>query len=167
MSGKVKGPEYDAECRSLLHQYTLSSQAIPNFEGLDAFLRGYNLGHCQSAKRRLEEGRSGYKGEDFDRNLGQRVFEITHKFISAIDVVSLNLTSVDQLAPAVKDIQQALATYPALPSKYTGTASIGKWVTFFSAKKASDELTEEEVRQLKYDLDNALSEFNEVVLGNR
>lgn len=32
MSGKIKGPEYDAECRSLIHQYEMSSQSIANFD---------------------------------------------------------------------------------------------------------------------------------------
>jgi len=39
MSGRIKGPEYDSECRSLLHQYQLSSQAIINFQGLDYFIK--------------------------------------------------------------------------------------------------------------------------------
>ena len=38
MSGKVKGPEYDAECRSLLHQYQMSSQSVQNFPGLNHFM---------------------------------------------------------------------------------------------------------------------------------
>jgi hypothetical protein len=38
MSGKVKGPEYDAECRSLLHQYKMSSDSIPGFE-INGFLK--------------------------------------------------------------------------------------------------------------------------------
>lgn len=43
MSGKVKGPEYDAECRGLLHQYQMSSQAIPNFQGIDKFFQVRDL----------------------------------------------------------------------------------------------------------------------------
>lgn len=30
---------------------------------------------------RIKEGRSNYKGEDTDKNMGQRVFDITTKFI--------------------------------------------------------------------------------------
>ena len=89
MSGKVKGPEYDAECRSLLHQYNLSTQAVQNFPGIDQFLKEYNLIQCQSAFQRIKEGRSGYKGEDVDKNLAQRVFDITQKIIGAMDAVQL------------------------------------------------------------------------------
>jgi len=95
MSGKVKGPEYDSECRSLLHQFNLSKDSVQNFQGIDEFMKTYNLNHCQSAKRRIEEGKSGYKGEDFDKNMAQRVYEITQKMITAIDLVSLDYNQVD------------------------------------------------------------------------
>ena len=39
MSGKVKGPEYHAQCNGLLHQYTMSSQAVPGFQGIDSFIK--------------------------------------------------------------------------------------------------------------------------------
>ena len=32
MTGRVKGPEYDAECRSLIHQYEMSAQTIAGFD---------------------------------------------------------------------------------------------------------------------------------------
>jgi hypothetical protein len=43
MCGKVKGREYDAECKGLLHQYQLSSQAIQHFLGLDSFVKVHSL----------------------------------------------------------------------------------------------------------------------------
>ncbi len=78
--------------------------------------------------------------------------------------MSLNLNSCDQVFPAIKDIKMALGNYPNLPSNYTGTAIIDKWANVFEGKKASDELEEEEIRQLKFDLENVMNEFNEVVL---
>ncbi len=52
MSGRIKGPEYDSECRSLLHQYQLSSQAIINFQGLDYFIKVL-ISHCLISDRSL------------------------------------------------------------------------------------------------------------------
>jgi hypothetical protein len=60
-----------------------------------------------------------------------------------------------------------LNNYPNLPSRYTGSQTIAKWVGFFQGKKASEELNQEEVRQLKYELETCMSEFNEVVLGSK
>jgi hypothetical protein len=67
-----------------------------------------NLDHCQSAKLRIKAGKSNYSGEDINRNLAQRVFEITTKFIQPIDVLALGMTSIDEVAPAVRDVQIAL-----------------------------------------------------------
>lgn len=89
MNGKVAGPEYEKEFVKLLHQFTLCKQSIPNFVGIDAFMRDSNLEHCQSAKQRIMAGKSNYKGEDASGNLPQRVFKITSTFIQSIDVLAV------------------------------------------------------------------------------
>lgn len=77
MTGKIKGNDYDQECRQMLHQFSVCSGSIPGFVGLDAFIAQMNLGHCQSAVMRIKEGKSNYKGEETDKNLAQRVMQIT------------------------------------------------------------------------------------------
>lgn len=57
---------------------------------------------------RIKAGKSNYGGEDTARNLAQRVFDITTKFISIIDVLALGMTSVDEIAPPVRDVHAAL-----------------------------------------------------------
>ena len=96
---------------------------------------------------------------------GQRVAEITQKLISAIDVMQLQFKSVDQLAPYIRDIHVALNGFPNLPANFRGLATIKKWIDFFQGKQATDELSEQECRQLQYDLENVMNQFNEEVLG--
>ena len=103
-SGKVSGAEYDSQFRSLLHQYELCSNSIQNFAGIDAFIEQYNIQHCASAKQLLKSKQSNYRGEETDRNLAQRVFDITTKFIAPIDVLALDIKSVDDLLPALRDV---------------------------------------------------------------
>lgn len=155
MTGKVKGPEYDSEFRSLLHQYQLCSQSIQGFIGLDRFMAEYSLEQCQSAKIRIQAGKSNYKGEDTDKNAAQRIFDITTKFIQPLDVLALGINSVDEIAHPVRDVQQALMNYPNLPQSYQGLNLVTKWVDTLSKKKATDTLTDDEVRQLKFDLEQA------------
>lgn len=66
------------------------------------------------------QGSSNYKGEETDRNLAQLVFDITTKFMQPIDLLALEIKSVDEVLPSLKDVQQALANYPKLPSDYQG-----------------------------------------------
>jgi len=43
-------------------------------------------------------------------------------------------------------------------------ALVEKWVNILNSKSATDDLSEDEVRQLKYDLEMAIQQFNDVVL---
>ena len=89
------------------------------------------------------------------------MFDIAQKMITALDVIAMNLKSVDEISPVVRDIQTALKSYPNLPASYEGKAKIDLWCDTLKNLNASDEITDEQARQLKFDLENALSEFNE------
>jgi len=47
----------------------------------------FGLDACQSAKMRLRDKKSGYKGEEASAGVAKRVFDITSKFIAPIDVL--------------------------------------------------------------------------------
>jgi hypothetical protein len=98
----------------------MCSKSIPNFQDIDRFANENELHHCMSAIMRIKAGRSNYSGEDTSRILAQRVFEITTKCITANDVLELGMNSVDDVAPRIRDVHQALNNYPNLPSSYTG-----------------------------------------------
>ena len=91
--------------------------------------------------------------------------EITKLNISAIDVIALDIKSVDQLFPYIRDIQLSFSSFPNLPPSFVGIATLKRWSDFFQTKQATDELTEQELRQLKFDLENTMNAFNENVLG--
>ena len=81
-----------------------------------------------------------------------------------MDVLALDIRSVDELLPALRDVQQALQNYPNLPSDYQGLPTVTNWVNKMSTMKASDSLEEDDARQLKFELDGAMQRFNDVVL---
>ena len=76
----------------------------------------------------------------------QRVFEITTNFIRPIDLLSLEITSVDEILPALRDLHGALNNYPQLPADYQGISIVSKWESKMNTMKASDSLSEEEAR---------------------
>ena len=79
-------------------------------------------------------------------------------------MLTLEIKSVDEILPALRDVHQALSDYPKLPSDYQGLANVQKWVEKMNVMKASDDLSDDDVRQLKFDLDSAMQRFNDVVL---
>jgi hypothetical protein len=94
------------------------------------------------------------------------VFDITSKLISAMDIVSMGISSVDQLAPYVRDIQTAFNNYPNLPHNFDGIQVVRKWIDFFANKSATDELNEGELRQLKFDIETIMNQFNQFLRSN-
>jgi len=138
----------------------MCSKSIPNFQGIDRFAAENELNHCMSAIMRIKAGKSNYSNSNF----AQLVFEITTKCITANDVLELGMNSVDDVAPRIRDVHQALSKYPALPSSYSGLTQINKWIKFFEQKTAIYCMNPDEVRELKYDLGQALQQFNDIVL---
>ena len=108
MSGRIKGSEYDSEFRQLLHHFQMGEKSIINFQGIEVFFQKYQLDHCQTAKQRIKEGQSGYKGEEADKGMALRVMTITEKMIGAIDILEIDFKQVDQLQPPVSEILNAL-----------------------------------------------------------
>jgi len=72
----------------------------------------------------------------------------------------LNIVAVDQLQPLLSDLIQSLSQITSLGVDYQGKAKILDWLKRLNRLKASDELSENDSRQLAFDLDNALSEFH-------
>ena len=89
------------------------------------------------------------------QGVGARVFDITCKFIGPIDVMTMGVTAVDEILPHIRDLSTALNSYPNMPASYKGTATINKWVGILQNKKASEDLSDDEIRQLKLDLDTS------------
>ena len=58
-TGKIEGTEYNAEFRKLMHQFTMCKDSIPQFN-LNNFFKKYQLDQCQTAKMRIQAGKSNY-----------------------------------------------------------------------------------------------------------
>ena len=63
------------------------------------------------------------------------------------------------MCPAVVDIQNALNQYPNCPKNAEFTQKIDKWVVKLKAKNVSDTLDEDEIRELKFDLESSFQSF--------
>ena len=97
------------------------------------------------------------------QNLAQRVFDVTSQFITLLDSLELGVTSVDGIAPALKQIYQTLKDYPNLPTAYKGTQCIESWCAQLQKMKATDELSEAQIRELKFNLAEHLQSFKDIL----
>ena len=89
-------------------------------------------------------------------------------FITLMDSIKLNLMAVDQLHPLLSDLMACLnRMQAALPTAFQGRDRIREWLIVLNRMKASDELSETQVRQLLFDLENAHGEFYRSLGGNK
>ena len=91
------------------------------------------------------------------------MFAITSQFIASVDLLALGTTAVDDILPYLRDLLNSLNKYPDMPENYEGTGKVKIWSEKLDQMKATDNLSEDDVRQLKLDLDSACQQFKDVV----
>ncbi len=76
-----------------------------------------------------------------------------------MDALKLGMKAVDYIHPMLGDLMQSLNNVSSLPTDFEGKAKIRNWLITLNGMKASDEINEQEVRQLLFDLENANNAF--------
>ncbi|RUP28573.1 hypothetical protein BC936DRAFT_138715 [Jimgerdemannia flammicorona] len=87
------------------------------------------------------------------------VAETVQNFITLMDNLKLNFKAVDQLHPVLVDLIQSLNNVTSLPAEFEGRAKVRKWLIDLNQMKASDEITEEQSRQMLFEMEQAHTEF--------
>ncbi len=80
-----------------------------------------------------------------------------------MDKVRLDLRAMDQLQPDLRDLMDTMNRLSILPSDFEGKEKVQRWVETFGNMSASDELTEEQARQLTHDLEGSYNAFNRLL----
>ena len=89
--------------------------------------------------------------------------QITSRLLGTKDMLELNMASTDYIVPAVRDCYQAMQKYPKLPKDFEGIKTLENWNKKLSTLKATDNLSEDEIKQLKFDLGNVYDAFSVIV----
>ncbi|KAF8592806.1 vacuolar protein sorting-associated, partial [Ceratobasidium sp. AG-I] len=79
-------------------------------------------------------------------------------FITFMDALNLRLRAKDQLHPRLQELMTGYARFKD-SAKWEGRGKIVSWLITLNAMKASDEITEDQARQLLFDIDHAYHEF--------
>lgn len=128
------------------------------------FLTKYQL-TCPAAMRRLllvgvpatvEHAHSS--GEDASK-LAKHIAEAVQHFITVMDSLNINMTAADQLHPLLSSLIQSLNKITTLPKDFEGRGKIRDWLISLNRMQASEKLSEEQSRQLLFDLERAHTDF--------
>lgn len=161
----ISPSEYESECQKLIvHFKTLSATLRDTVPNIERFADTYKM-DCPAALYRLVT--SGVPATVEHRatvaastsNSAAIVAECVQNFITSMDSLKLNMVAVDQVYPLLSDLSASLNKLSILPSDFEGKTKMREWILRLSKMGAADELTEQQSRQLHFDLESAYNSF--------
>lgn len=155
----VTPADYASQCNILLVQFNAAFKLIKEkFPDVESFTKRYLL-DCPAALERIKEGRP-LTVKDDRGNVSKSIAEIVSLFITVMDRLRLEIKAMDELHPDVKELYETMSRMSSLPSNFEGRVKVKKWLDNLNAMQASDELSEEQVRQMLFDFESAYNDFN-------
>ncbi|KIJ30736.1 hypothetical protein M422DRAFT_36448 [Sphaerobolus stellatus SS14] len=156
----IPASEYSPACTRLLSQYKtmlkLVGDSVPSVE---EFMRRYRMDN-PAALHRIKVGVPATVEHSSEAGVetGKWVAETTQSFITFMDALKLRLRAKDQLHPLLQDLMTGYARFKG-SKDWEGRSRLVGWLIALNGMKASDEITEEQSRQLLFDVDHAYAEF--------
>ncbi|KAM0745629.1 vacuolar protein sorting-associated protein 28 [Meredithblackwellia eburnea MCA 4105] len=187
----ITSQQYAPACTRLLAQfktiYKLVERDIGSVEG---FMQEYRM-DCTAASHRLLVGvpatvehqedsgaggggggaggggnGGGGGGGNGGAEMGMWVAETTQNFITLMDALKLKLRAKDQLHPLLTELMSGYTRFRA-SGEWEGRPRLVNWLITLNQMRASEEITEEQSRQMMFDAENAYSEFFRSLSSNR
>lgn len=161
----ISPSEYEIECQKLItHFKTLASTLKDTIPNIERFADTYKM-DCPAAINRLVV--SGVPATVEHRAAAATssttsaaiVAECVQNFITAMDSLKLNMVAVDQVHPLLSDLSASLNKLTILPPDFEGKTKMRDWISRLSKMGAADELTEQQARQLHFDLESSYNSF--------
>lgn len=151
--------QYTTSCNLLLDQFNAAFRLVKeSFDDVQAFTKKYML-NCPSAMERIKEGRPSTI-RDNRGNISKAIAETVSLFITVMDRLRLDIRAMDELHGDVKELYETLSRMSALPSTFEGKTKVKKWLDVLNDMQASDELSEDQSRQMLFDFESAYNDFN-------
>ena len=159
----VTPQEYTAACSKLLVQYKIAFKLIQGdeFPSIDTFVKKYRL-DCPAALERIREDRP-ITIKDDKGNTSKCIADIVSLFITIMDKLRLGIKAMDELHPELRDLVDTMNRLSIIPENFEGKTKVKTWLETLNTMQASDELSDDQVRQFLFDLESAYSAFNNLL----
>eukprot|EP00668_Euglena_longa_P002272 GGOE01002620.1.p1 GENE.GGOE01002620.1~~GGOE01002620.1.p1 ORF type:complete len:345 (-),score=95.65 GGOE01002620.1:279-1262(-) len=160
----VPAKVYAERCQELLTKFKLQLSLVAgDVPSLPQFLDRYMLS-APAAQHRLSVGLTALSEHGIGRDPGTTgvsrkvVFEVGQHFLTLMDSVKLGQRAADQLQPLLADINEGLLRLGQF--QLSGRTLLVQWLGRLNGMRASEELTEDESRQLMFDVQKVYDEFH-------
>ncbi|CAH8360631.1 unnamed protein product [Eruca vesicaria subsp. sativa] len=162
----ISPSDYETECQKLIvHFKTLSATLKDLVPNIERFAETYKM-DCSAAVYRLvtsggvpatvEHRAAAVASTSSSASV---VAECVQNFITCMDSLKLNMVAVDQVFPLLSDLSASLNKLSILGADFEGKVKMKEWLLRLSKMGASDELTEQQARQLHFDLESSYNSF--------
>ncbi|KTW28800.1 hypothetical protein T552_01430 [Pneumocystis carinii B80] len=162
----ISSEEYTPTCLRLLAQYKtiLKSPSVANaFGSLETFCAAYEI-PCFHAIYRLNVGvpvtiEHVTKSPSLPESgiSAKQVAEAVQNFITFMDALRLKYTAKDQLHPLLSELMVSLNA--VTHEMFEGRGTIVHWLILLNNMSASEEITEQQSRQMLFDVEGVYNEF--------
>ncbi|ESP05465.1 hypothetical protein LOTGIDRAFT_228040 [Lottia gigantea] len=154
--------EYTAACSKLLVQYKAAFRQVQSeFTTVEEFMKKYRL-DCPAALERIKELRP-ITIKDDKGNTSKCIADIVSLFITVMDKLRLEIKAMDEIYPDIRELEETMNRLSILPSNFEGKETVKKWLDTLSSMTASDELDNNQVRQMLFELESSYNAFNRVL----
>eukprot|EP00271_Cylindrocystis_brebissonii_P002381 TRINITY_DN12975_c0_g1_i1.p1 TRINITY_DN12975_c0_g1~~TRINITY_DN12975_c0_g1_i1.p1 ORF type:complete len:217 (+),score=29.20 TRINITY_DN12975_c0_g1_i1:281-931(+) len=159
----VSAKEYEPASTKLLAQFkTLRTTLKDTVPDVERFMAAHKMDCPAAVNRLLVSGVPAtveHKAASSDDNTAVPVAETVQNFITTMDSLKLNMVAVDQVHPLLTDLLGALNRVRQLPPDFEGKVKARDWIARLNKLSASDELKEDQARQLLFDLESSYNAF--------
>lgn len=164
---------YETACQKLIAQFKVLWGSMKNeVPDVERFMSEHNMQCPLAATRLLHSGLPAtieHKAAKSQRSTTEseasHVAEAVQYFITAMDSLKLNLAAVDQICPVLLDLINSMDKISSLPPNYGPREKMREWYSKLYQKPATYELTEQESRQMLYELEAAYNTFFAALKG--
>jgi ESCRT-I complex subunit VPS28 len=167
----ITAQEYNETCTKYIAQFktmTASLMSAGLISNPEQFFKDYQIDCSKAFNRLVRDGVSAtvMHGTVDTRSDVKIVAETVQAFITAMDCIKLSQWATDQVQPLISDLTASLNNVSGLPPDFDGKIKMKEWLLKLNSLRASDILSEDEARQLSFDLDNAYQAFHAFLSRN-
>lgn len=163
----ISEADYTEICDRLLKQYKaiLTDEAVSReFVDLETFKNEWDMEVPRATERiriglpstvtapSISTAATGSSGTN-----GTLILEATQDFITFLDALKLGLFAKDQLHPLLSDVIQSVNK--VTDRDFDGRGKIVQWLIALNQMKATEEVSEEQARELELDMNSAYQGF--------
>ena len=157
--------EYNQACSKLIQQYKGARQAIDaddRVSSVEQFLDVYKAECPRATKRLLIDMVPADvidSGHSTAQNTGVIVADTVSNFITVIDQLKLGIRAVDELTLCIHDLMANLNRTVGVPEDFEPKRKVHHWVTVLSTLGASDQISEDQARQIELDMQTSYQTY--------